>query len=85
MVIALLLVVVTFLPLYAMLSRSFQDEERNFVGFANYIEYFSTPTLVTSAVHTITIGVITTVGGMLFDGSLSAQLQQLRATLTKES
>jgi iron(III) transport system permease protein len=60
-VLALVLVVVTFLPLYAMLSRSFQDEERNFVGFANYITYFSTPTLVTSAVHTITIGVITTV------------------------
>ncbi|MCH7889418.1 MAG: ABC transporter permease subunit, partial [Proteobacteria bacterium] len=46
------------LPLYAMLSRSFQDEDRNFIGFANYLEYFSTPALVISAQHTMTIGVI---------------------------
>ena len=60
-VIALVLVVVIFFPLYAMLSKSFQDAERNFIGFANYVEYFSTPTLVTSVVHTLTIGVIITV------------------------
>ena len=50
-----------FLPLYAMFSRSFEDADGNFIGFANYIEYFGTPTLVSSAQHTITIGVITTV------------------------
>ncbi len=60
-VMAAFLVVVMLLPLYAMLSRSFQDAERNFIGFANYVEYFSTPALVTSVEHTITIGVITTV------------------------
>ncbi len=58
---AVFLVVVMFLPLYAMLSKSFEDAEGNYIGFANYLEYFSTPTLVTSAHHTITIGVITTV------------------------
>ncbi len=57
---AIFLVVVVLLPLYAMLSRSFQDEDRNFIGFANYLEYFGTPALVTSVEHTLTIGVVTT-------------------------
>ncbi|MFQ5474192.1 MAG: putative 2-aminoethylphosphonate ABC transporter permease subunit, partial [Dehalococcoidia bacterium] len=55
------LVGAVFLPLYAMLSKSFEDAEGTFVGFANYTEYFSTPSLVTSAQHTLTIGVVTTV------------------------
>ena len=46
---AAFLVVVMFLPLYAMLSKSLEDAEGNFIGFTNYVEYFSTPTLVTSA------------------------------------
>ena len=50
-----------FLPLYAMLSKSFQDAEGNFTGLANYREYFGTPTLVTSVQHTLTIGVVITV------------------------
>ncbi len=58
-VLAVFLVVVMVLPLYAMLSRSFQDEDRNFIGFANYVEYFSTPALVISAQHTVFIGVVT--------------------------
>ena len=60
-VLAMGLIGVVFLPLYAMLSKSFEDAEGTFIGFANYAEYFSTPTLVTSANHTITIGVVTTV------------------------
>jgi iron(III) transport system permease protein len=60
-VMATFLVVVVLWPLYTMLSRSFEDEDNNFVGFANYLEYFSTPTLVTSAEHTITIGIVTTI------------------------
>ncbi len=58
-VLAVFLFVVMVLPLYAMLSRSFQDEDRNFIGFANYVEYFSTPALVISAQHTVFIGVVT--------------------------
>ena len=54
------LVAVVLLPLYALLSKSFEDKEGNFVGFANYLEYFSTPALVNSAYHTLTIGVVTT-------------------------
>ena len=33
------------LPLWTLLSKSFQDANGNFVGLANYIRYFSTPTL----------------------------------------
>ncbi len=55
-----------FLPLYAMLSKSFEDAEGNFIGIANYREYFGTPTLVTSAEHTITIGVVTMVIVVVF-------------------
>ena len=32
-----------FLPLYAMLSKSLEDADGNFIGFANYLEYFGTP------------------------------------------
>ena len=49
------------LPLYWILSKSFEDADKNFVGLANYVRYFSTPAMVTSAEHTIVIGVITTV------------------------
>ncbi len=58
---AIFLVVVMVLPLFAMLARSFQDGDHNFIGFANYVEYFGTPSLVTSVEHTLTIGVVTMV------------------------
>ncbi len=59
--VAAFLVLTILLPLYSMLSKSFEDAEGNFVGFANYAEYFSTPELVSSVEHTLTIGVVTTV------------------------
>lgn len=61
LVMALLFVVVIVLPLFSMFARSFQDADHNFIGLGNYVEYFSTPSLVISAQHTMTIGVITTV------------------------
>ncbi len=60
-VLAIVLAGAVFLPLYAMLSKSFEDADGHFIGFANYVEYFGTPALVTSAQHTITIGVLTMV------------------------
>ncbi|MFQ5775125.1 MAG: putative 2-aminoethylphosphonate ABC transporter permease subunit [Kiloniellaceae bacterium] len=60
-ILAIFLFGVVLLPIFSMLSKSFQDADRNFIGFANYVEYSSTPALVTSAEHTITIGVLTTV------------------------
>jgi len=59
--IAVFLVAAILLPLYAMLSKSFKDANGNFIGFGNYREYFSTPELVSSVAHTLTIGVVTTV------------------------
>ena len=58
---AVFLFAVVLLPVYAMLSKSFEDEEHNYVGIANYVEYFGSPALVTSAWHTIVIGVVTMV------------------------
>ena len=58
---AAFLVVVMFLPIYAMLSKSVEDADGNYIGLANYVEYSGTPSLVTSAHHTITLGVVTTI------------------------
>jgi iron(III) transport system permease protein len=60
-VMAAILILAIFLPLWAMFSKSFQDAEGNFVWFANYVEYFGTPALRLSVEHTITIGIVTTV------------------------
>lgn len=43
--IALYLVVTMVLPLYAIMSKSFQTDTGAFVGLANYIKFFSTPAL----------------------------------------
>ena len=58
---AVFLVGAILFPLYAMLSKSFQDADGHFVGLANYVAYFGTPELVSSAYHTIVVGVVTTV------------------------
>jgi len=60
-VMALFIVVAMALPLFWILSKSFEDADGNFTGLVNYIRYFSTPALVTSAEHSITIGVVITV------------------------
>ncbi len=60
-VMGLLLVVAVLLPLYVLLAKSFEDADGTFIGFANYLEYFGTPALVSSAGHTIFIGVVTMV------------------------
>jgi len=58
---AAFLIVSMLLPLLWIFSKSFEDSDGNFLGLANYVKYFGTPSLVTSAEHTITIGIITTV------------------------
>ena len=59
--IGVFLVVAVILPLYAMLSKSFEDSEGSFVGLANYIEYFSTPSLFYSIYNSFSISVIATI------------------------
>ncbi len=49
------------LPLYAILSKSFQDRQGGFVGLANYAEYFATPALFNSVYNSLSISIISTV------------------------
>ena len=49
------------LPLWSLLSKSFQDGNGNFVGLANYIVYFSTPTLFGSIYNSVWVAVLSTV------------------------
>ncbi|MCZ6840280.1 MAG: ABC transporter permease subunit, partial [Alphaproteobacteria bacterium] len=48
------------LPLYTLMSKSFENRSGDFVGLANYLEYFSTPALFLSAINSLYISVIGT-------------------------
>ena len=48
------------LPLWTLLQKSFQNSDGQFVGLANYIRYFSTPTLFYSIFNSVWVAVITT-------------------------
>lgn len=55
------LVLTIALPLWALLSKSFQNADGAFIGLANYVRYFSTPTLYGSILNSVGVAVITTV------------------------
>src|ERR671917_217420 len=57
---ALLLLVGIALPLWALLSKSFQSPSGTFIGFANYRTYFTTPTLVVSLFNSVWVAALTT-------------------------
>ncbi|MEQ1614631.1 MAG: ABC transporter permease subunit, partial [Hyphomicrobiaceae bacterium] len=57
--VAFLLLVIA-VPLGILLSKSFQNNKGEFVGLANYIVYFSTPTLVASLWNSIWVALVTT-------------------------
>ncbi|MDH3703378.1 MAG: putative 2-aminoethylphosphonate ABC transporter permease subunit [Alphaproteobacteria bacterium] len=57
---AVFLVVAIALPLYTMMSKSFQNNDGDFVGFVNYAQYFETPALFQSIFNSITVSVIAT-------------------------
>jgi len=59
-VIGLYLVTALGLPLYAMLSKSFQDSDGFFIGFANYATYFGTPALFHSISNSLFVASLTT-------------------------
>ena len=48
------------LPLWWLLSKSFQDQSGKFIGMANYVHYFSTPALFASVWNSLFIAVLTT-------------------------
>jgi len=60
-VIGIFLLFFIVLPLYTLMSKSFENRNGDFVGLANYLEYFSTPALFLSAVNSLYISVIGTI------------------------
>ncbi|MGQ0677089.1 MAG: putative 2-aminoethylphosphonate ABC transporter permease subunit [Rhodospirillales bacterium] len=48
------------LPLWWLLSKSFQNQDGQFVGLANYIQYFSTPALFYSVWNSVMVAVVST-------------------------
>lgn len=52
--------VTLLLPLWWLLSKSFQNQSGEFVGLANYIQYFSTPALFASVWNSLFIAVLST-------------------------
>jgi len=48
------------LPLWALLSKSFQNQDGQFVGLANFITYFSTPALFQSVWNSLYVAVLST-------------------------
>ena len=48
------------LPLWSLLSKSFQDQNGDFVGLANYVRYFSTPALFASVWNSLFIALLAT-------------------------
>ena len=60
LVIGLYLFIALALPLYTLLSKSFNNDDGEFIGLANYIEYFSTPALVYSINNSVFIAVLVT-------------------------
>jgi iron(III) transport system permease protein len=55
------LIVAIALPLWVLLSKSFQNADGQFIGLANYVRYFSTPALFGSIFNSVGVAVITTV------------------------
>jgi iron(III) transport system permease protein len=54
------MLVTLVLPLWFLLSKSFQDNNGNFVGIANYVQYFSTPALFASVWNSLFIALLST-------------------------
>ena len=58
--------VVLILPLFSLFSKAFLNQSGAFVGFENYVKYFSTPTLSASVANTIDISLCSTVFSVTF-------------------
>ena len=55
-----ILVLIIALPLWALLSKSFEDSHGAFVGLSNYVTYFTTPTLSASLVNSLLVAFLST-------------------------
>ncbi len=54
------LIIAVLLPLYFMMSKSFEDKDGKLVGFGNFVEYFSTPALSYSIYNSLFIASLST-------------------------
>lgn len=59
-VIAVFLLVSVVLPLYSMMSKSMENGDGDFIGLANFYEYFSTPSLFLSGINSLAISLLVT-------------------------
>ena len=59
--IGLYLIVAIVLPLYTLLSKSVLDKDGNYIGLANFTEFFASPALSQSVENSLTIASISTV------------------------
>jgi iron(III) transport system permease protein len=59
-VLALVLLLILGLPLWALLSKGFEDSAGHFIGVANYVAYFSTPALFSSALNSFEVATVST-------------------------
>ncbi len=60
LLLAAVLLLILGLPLWALLSKGFQDRDGHFVGLANYVAYFSTPALFLSALNSLHVSAVST-------------------------
>ena len=60
LLLALMLLVIVGLPLWALLAKGFEDRDGKFVGLANYTSYFSTPALFDSALNSFHVAAVCT-------------------------
>jgi iron(III) transport system permease protein len=60
LLLALVLLLIVGLPLWALLAKGFEDRDGNFVGLANYASYFSTPVLFDSALNSFHVAAVCT-------------------------
>jgi iron(III) transport system permease protein len=56
----LILLMIVALPLWALLSKSFEDAGGHFVGLANYRVYFTTPALAASLFNSVWVAALST-------------------------
>jgi iron(III) transport system permease protein len=57
---AVYLFVTVALPLWALLSKSFQNKDGAFVGLTNFVQYFQNPTLSQSIFNSVWVALATT-------------------------
>jgi iron(III) transport system permease protein len=54
------LLVTLLLPLWTLLTKSFENRDGEFIGLANYLQYFSTPALFVSVWNSLFIALLST-------------------------